>query len=340
MKGRESMGKTLKDIKFSVLDLAPIVQDSNPSESFKNSLELAQHAEKWGYHRYWVAEHHSMPGIASSATSVLIGYIAGGTNTIRVGSGGIMLPNHAPLVIAEQFGTLDFMYPNRIDLGLGRAPGSDQLTARALRRYNQSDGSDFPELLQELREYFKPYEETQLPVRAIPGEGTAIPIWLLGSSGFSARLAGELGLPFAFASHFSPDYTIPAINIYKQSFKPSNMLAEPYVMVGVNVIAAETDEKAQFLATSSQQQFLSLIRGNPTQLKPPVENMDEIWNANEKAIVYQQLKASVLGSEETVKQKLQAFLNETGADEMIINTQTYSQKDRLSSYEIVKNIVM
>ncbi|HWJ78563.1 MAG TPA: LLM class flavin-dependent oxidoreductase [Niallia sp.] len=334
------MGKTLKDIKFSVLDLAPIVQDSNPSESFKNSLELAQHAEKWGYHRYWVAEHHSMPGIASSATSVLIGYIAGGTNTIRVGSGGIMLPNHAPLVIAEQFGTLDFMYPNRIDLGLGRAPGSDQLTARALRRYNQSDGSDFPELLQELREYFKPYEETQLPVRAIPGEGTAIPIWLLGSSGFSARLAGELGLPFAFASHFSPDYTIPAINIYKQSFKPSNMLAEPYVMVGVNVIAAETDEKAQFLATSSQQQFLSLIRGNPTQLKPPVENMDEIWNANEKAIVYQQLKASVLGSEETVKQKLQAFLNETGADEMIINTQTYSQKDRLSSYEIVKNIVM
>lgn len=334
------MGKSLKDIKFSVLDLAPIVQGSNPGESFKNSLELASHAEKLGYHRYWVAEHHSMPGIASSATSVLIGYIAGGTKKIRVGSGGIMLPNHSPLVIAEQFGTLDAMYPNRIDLGLGRAPGSDQLTARALRRNNQSDGSDFPDQLDELRQYLKPYEETYLRVRAIPGEGTNIPIWLLGSSGFSAKLAGELGLPFAFASHFSPDYTKPAIEIYKQSFKPSNVLEKPYIMVGVNVLAAETDERAHYLATSSQQQFLSLIRGNPTQVKPPVENMDELWNAHEKAVVYQQLKASIIGSKETVERKLSFFLEETQADEMIVNTQAFSQEDRLKSYEILQSIVM
>lgn len=333
------MGKILKEIKFSVLDLAPIKEGSNASESFKDSLELARHAEQWGFNRYWVAEHHSMPGIASSATSVLIGYLAGGTKTIRVGSGGIMLPNHSPLVIAEQFGTLESMYPDRIDLGLGRAPGSDQLTARALRRFN-SDGNDFPKLLEELRTYLKPYEETQLPVRAIPGEGLAIPIWLLGSSDFSARLAGSLGLPFAFASHFSPDYTVPALNTYYNTFTPSGILDQPYTMVGVNIIAADTDEKAEFLATSSQQQFLNLIRNHPTPLKPPVPNMEEVWSAYEKSIVQQQLKSSIIGSEETVARKLQAFLDETQADEMIINTQVYSQSDRLRSYEIVKNIVM
>ncbi|CAI9386780.1 MULTISPECIES: LLM class flavin-dependent oxidoreductase [Bacillaceae] len=333
------MGKTLKDIKFSVLDLAPIKEGSNATESFKNSLELARHVEKWGYNRYWVAEHHSMPGIASSATSVLIGYIAGGTSKIRVGSGGIMLPNHSPLVIAEQFGTLESMYPNRIDLGLGRAPGSDQLTARALRRY-PSDGNDFPELVEELSTYLKSHEETRLPVRAIPGEGLAIPIWLLGSSDFSARLAGSLGLPFAFASHFSPDYTVPALHTYYNSFTPSDKLKQPYAMVGVNIIAADTDERAEFLATSSQQQFLSLIRNNPTQLKPPVPNMEALWTTYEKSIVQKQLKASIIGSEETVARKLQAFLDETQADEMIINTQVYSQTDRLRSYEIVKKIVM
>lgn len=333
------MGKTRKEIKYSVLDLAPIREGSNAAESFKNSLELIQHAEQWGYNRYWVAEHHSMPGIASSATSVLIGYLAGGTSKIRVGAGGIMLPNHPPLVIAEQFGTLESMYPNRIDLGLGRAPGSDQLTARALRRYHQSDGSDFPELLEELRTYLKPYKETNLPVRAIPGEGLTIPIWLLGSSDFSARLAGQLGLPFAFASHFSPDYTIPALHTYYQSFHPSEIITKPYVMVGVNIIAADTDEKAAYLATSSQQQFLSLIRNKPTQLQPPVSNMEEMWSTYEKSIVHKQLKASIIGSKETVAQKLQTFLEETQADEIIINTQVYSQSDRLRSYEIVKNIV-
>lgn len=280
-----------------------------------------------------------MPGIASSATSVLIGYLAGGTKKIRVGSGGIMLPNHSPLVIAEQFGTLESMYPNRIDLGLGRAPGSDQLTARALRRY-QSDGNDFPELVEELRTYLKPYEETQLSVRAIPGEGLNIPIWLLGSSDFSARLAGRLGLPFAFASHFSPNYTVPALNTYYNTFTPSEILDTPYTMVGVNIIAADTDEQAEFLATSSQQQFLSLIRNNPTPLKPPVPNMEELWSTYEKSIVQQQLKSSIIGSEKTISRKLQAFLDETQADEMIINTQVYSQSDRLHSYEIVKNIVM
>lgn len=333
------MGKKLKEIKYSVLDLAPIKEGSNASESFKDSLELARHAEQWGYNRYWVAEHHSMPGIASSATSVLIGYVAGGTKKIRVGSGGIMLPNHSPLVIAEQFGTLESMYPGRIDLGLGRAPGSDQLTARALRRF-KSDGNDFPELVEELRTYLKPYEETQLPVRAIPGEGLAIPIWLLGSSDFSARLAGRLGLPFSFASHFSPDYTVPALNTYYNTFTPSDILEQPYTMVGVNIIAAESDEKAEFLATSSQQQFLNLIRNNPTPLKPPVPNMEEVWSVYEKSIVHQQLKSSIIGSKETVASKLQAFLDETQADEMIINTQVYSQSDRLRSYEIVKNIVM
>ncbi|HEO8419179.1 LLM class flavin-dependent oxidoreductase [Niallia sp. FSL W8-0635] len=333
------MGKILKDIKFSVLDLAPIKEGSNAAESFKESLELARLAEQWGYNRYWVAEHHSMPGIASSATSVLIGYLAGGTNEIRIGSGGIMLPNHSPLVIAEQFGTLESMYPGRIDLGLGRAPGSDQLTARALRRF-QSDGNDFPELVEELRTYLKPYEDTQLPVRAIPGEGLKIPIWLLGSSDFSARLAGRLGLPFAFASHFSPDYTVPALNTYYNTFIPSDILEKPYTMVGVNIIAADTDEKAEFLATSSQQQFLNLIRNNPTPLKPPVPNMEEVWSAYEKSIVQQQLKSSIIGSKETVARKLQAFLDITQADEMIINTQVYSQADRKRSYEIVKNIVM
>jgi len=334
------MTKTLRDAKFSVLDLSPITEGSTAADAFKNSLDLAQHAEEWGYNRYWVAEHHSMPGIASSATSVLIGYIAGGTSKIRVGSGGIMLPNHAPLVIAEQFGTLESLYPNRIDLGLGRAPGSDQLTANALRRGGKGDGSDFPEMLEDLRNYLKPYEQTGLPVRAIPGEGLNIPIWLLGSSGFSAKLAAELGLPFSFASHFSPDYTIPALQIYHQHFRPSAVLDKPYVMVGANVIISETEEKAKFLSTSSQQQFLSLIRGRPTQLKPPVENMDEIWSAYERNVVQQQLKSSIVGTQDMVAQKLEAFLNETQADEIIVNTAVYHHQERLDSFKLLKEIVM
>lgn len=332
--------KQLQDIRFSVLDLAPIIVGGSPTKTLHNSLDLARHAEQWGYHRYWVAEHHNMTGIASSATSVVIGYLAGGTSTIRVGSGGIMLPNHAPLVIAEQFGTLESLYPGRIDLGLGRAPGTDQTTARALRREWGSNGEDFPELVDELRSYLQPPGDPQMrPVRAVPGEGLNIPIWLLGSSGFSAQLAGQLGLPFAFASHFAPEYTIPALKLYRRSFQPSEVLSEPYAMVGVNVIAADTDERAQWLATSMQQQFLSLIRGRPGQLKPPVENMDELWTDYEKAALEQRQSSSVVGSPATVQEKLQVFLDQTQADEMIVNAQIYDHQARLHSYELLAQIV-
>ncbi|WP_078428315.1 LLM class flavin-dependent oxidoreductase [Alkalihalobacterium alkalinitrilicum] len=332
--------KQLKDIKLSVLDLAPIRSGGTASDAFRYSLDLAQHAEKWGYHRYWVAEHHNMPGIASSATSVVIGYIAAGTESIRVGAGGIMLPNHAPLVIAEQFGTLESMYQGRIDLGLGRAPGSDQHTAHALRRDLRS-GHDFPEQLAELRSYFEPsIGEKRMQVRAIPGEGLQIPIWLLGSSGFSAQLAGKLGLPFAFASHFSPEYTLPALNLYRQNFQPSNELREPYVMVGVNVVAAETNEKANWLSTSYQQSFLNIIRNRPSQLQPPVESMEHLWTSMEKVAIEKQLGASVVGSPENVREKLQAFLNETDADEMIITSHIYDHRERIRSYEIVKEVAM
>jgi luciferase family oxidoreductase group 1 len=332
--------KQLRDIRWSVLDLVPIVVGGTAADSFQNSLELAQHVEKWGFHRYWLAEHHGMPGIASSATSVVISYIASGTSKIRVGSGGIMLPNHSPLVIAEQFGTLESMYPGRIDLGIGRAPGTDPLTARALRRDFQRNGDDFPELLAELRSYFNPSSSSNPRVRAIPGEGLNIPIWLLGSSGFSARLAGELGLPFAFASHFSPDYTLPALEIYRSSFRTSEVLEKPYVMVGINVIAADTDEEARWLATSQELQFLNLVRGQPTPLNPPVDNMDEIWSDYEKAAVRQQLRFMITGSRETVKEKLQTFLDATQADEFIIHTQVFDHEARLRSYEILAEMVM
>jgi luciferase family oxidoreductase group 1 len=331
--------KQLSDIPLSVLDLAPIVVGGTPADAFRNSLDLARHVEKWGYHRYWLAEHHNMTGIASSATSVVIGYIAGGTSTIRVGSGGIMLPNHAPLVIAEQFGTLESLYPGRIDLGLGRAPGTDPVTARALRRDLGSHGENFPELVEELRFYLNPPVEPQnMPVRAIPGEGLNIPIWLLGSSGFSAQLAGQLGLPFAFASHFSPHHTLSALELYRSSFRPSDVLDAPYAMVCVNVIAADTDEEARWLATSMEQQFLNLLRGRPGQLNPPVENMDEIWNDYEKAAVKQQLRCTFTGSPESVKEQLQSFLDETQADEIMINAQIYDHQARLRSYEIVSQI--
>lgn len=333
----EYKARQLRDIPLSVLDLAPILVGGTAADSFRNTLDLAQHAEKWGFHRYWLAEHHNMPGIASSATSVVIGYVAAGTSKIRVGAGGIMLPNHAPLVIAEQFGTLESMYPGRIDLGLGRAPGSDQMTARALRRTLSSSGEEFPEQLAELRAYLDPALASG--VRAIPGEGLNIPIWLLGSSGFSAQLAGQLGLPFAFASHFSPDYTLPALQLYRNSFRPSEMLAEPYAMVGVNVIVADTDEKARWLATSQQQQFLSLVRGRPGPLNPPVENMDLLWSDYEKMAIEQQLRSSIVGSPQVVKEKLQAFLDDTQADEMMINSHIFDHQDRLRSYEILMEIV-
>lgn len=331
--------KRLGDIPLSVLDLAPIVVGGTPAESFRNSMDLAQHAEKWGFHRYWLAEHHNMTGIASSATSVVIGYIAGGTSTIRVGSGGIMLPNHAPLMIAEQFGTLESLYPGRIDLGLGRAPGSDQVAARALRRDLGSHGEDFPELVHELRSYLNPPVEPEtMPVRAIPGEGLNIPIWLLGSSGFSAQLAGHLGLPFSFASHFSPNNTLPALELYRSSFRSSEVLDTPYAMVCVNVIAADSDEKARWLATSMNQQFLNLVRGRPGQLNPPVENMDELWTEYEKSAVQQQLRYTITGNPKTVQEKLQSFLDTTQADEIMVNAQIFDHQARLRSYEIVSQI--
>lgn len=327
------------DIPYSVLDLSPIVLGSTPTDSLRNTLDLARHAEKWGYNRYWLAEHHNMPGIASSATSVVIGHVAAGTSTIRVGSGGIMLPNHAPLVIAEHFGTLESLFPGRIDLGLGRAPGTDQRTMHALRRDSRNDGQDFPQQLDELRTYFDPSLASEpMHVRAIPGEGLSIPIWLLGSSGFSAQLAGQLGLPFAFASHFSPDNTLPALELYHHHFQPSDVLDKPYAMVGVNIIAADTDEEAQRLATSMQQQFLNLMRNTPTQLLPPVESMDEIWSEQEKTVLMQQLRTSIIGSPQTVKEKLQRFLNLTQAEEMMVNTQIFDHQARLRSFEIVAEI--
>ncbi|MBM7715731.1 luciferase family oxidoreductase group 1 [Bacillus thermophilus] len=323
---------------LSVLDLAPITEGSTATESFKNSVELARTVESFGFNRYWLAEHHNMPGIASSATSVLIGHIAGSTKSIRVGAGGIMLPNHATLVIAEQFGTLESLYPDRIDLGLGRAPGSDQATAYALRRTLNRGAEEFPQQVEELEEYF----HGTARVRAIPGEGLNIPIWLLGSSDFSARLAAYKGFPFSFASHFAPQYTIPAIQLYKNNFRPSKTLDRPYVMVGVNVIAADTDEKAAWLATSQQQQFLDLIRNMPSQLKPPVDNMDEIWSPLEKASVERTLDArsTIVGRPDYVREKLREFIKETEADEIIVNSQIFDPKDRVHSYEILAEMLV
>jgi luciferase family oxidoreductase group 1 len=330
--------KTFNNIPLSVLDLAPVNEGSDPSQSFQNSVDLAQHVENWGFHRYWLAEHHNMPGIASSATSVVIGHIAAATDRIRVGAGGIMLPNHATLVIAEQFGTLESLFPRRIDLGLGRAPGTDQETAYALRRTLNASVEDFPMQVGELESYFSDHSNGR--VHAIPGKGLHVPIWLLGSSDFSARLAAEKGLPFSFASHFSPAYTVPALNLYRDNFKPSDTLFEPYAMVGVNVIAADTNEKARWLASSQEQQFLGMQRGESGQLKPPV-NMDEVWTPMEKAAVQQTLdpRTTIVGDPDTVKQKLESFLAETQANEVIINSQIFNHEDRLRSYEIIAKMM-
>lgn len=333
--------KQLQDLRFSVLDLAPVIEGGTARDSFHNSLDLARHAEALGYHRYWLAEHHNMPGIASSATSLVISHVAAGTKTIRVGSGGIMLPNHAPLVIAEQFGTLESLYPGRIDLGLGRAPGSDQPAARALRRGLVSDGSDFPEQLSELRAYFDPNGAESRPpgVRAVPGEGMNIPIWLLGSSGFSARLAGQLGLPFAFASHFAPEYLLPALHLYRTSFRPSETLEKPHVMVGLGISAADTLQEAKRLATSQQQQFLNLIRGRTVKLQPPVDSMDHLWTPHEKAILRDKQKYSIAGDKAVIKERLEQILIETEADEIIIASQIYDHAARLHSYELVAEVI-
>jgi luciferase family oxidoreductase group 1 len=327
--------KSLADIPFSVLDLAPIVQGRTAADAFRNSAELAQHVERLGYKRYWLAEHHNIAGVASSATAVLIGHVAAHTKTIRVGSGGIMLPNHAPLIIAEQFGTLESLFPGRIDLGIGRAPGSDQATQRALRRDPFS--VDLPELLDELRGWLQPARPTQA-VRAIPGEGlNNIPIWLLGSSDFSARLAAELGLPFSFAGHFAPD-GMGAMLLYRQLFKPSDILQQPYAMIGTSIVACDTDEEAQRQSTTQQQKFLSIVRGSRQPLQPPVDDMESRWQGWERAAVQQRLAASIVGGPETVRRKLEALVQATQADEVMIVSDFYEQADRLRSYEIVAGL--
>jgi luciferase family oxidoreductase group 1 len=324
-------------IPFSVLDLAPINQGSDAARAFRNSLDLAQHAERWDYRRFWLAEHHNMPGIASAATAVVIGYIAGGTKAIRVGSGGIMLPNHAPLVIAEQFGTLESLYGGRIDLGLGRAPGTDQRTARALRRDLGASAENFPHDVMELQALLGPLQPNQA-VRAVPGTGLRVPIWLLGSSTFSAQLAAMLGLPFAFASHFAPGELMRALDIYRSRFQPSQQLREPYAMVGVNVFAANSDAEAQRLFTSLQQQFISLRRGTPGPLPPPVGNMDDHWSPIERAGVEQSLAYSVIGAPDTVERGLQALIAETRADELMLTAQIYDHAARLRSFEIATEV--
>ena len=324
-------------IPFSVLDLSPIAAGSTPADALRNSLDLARHAEAWGYRRYWLAEHHNMPGIASAATSVVMGYVAGGTNTIRIGSGGIMLPNHSPLVIAEQFGTLESLYPGRIDLGLGRAPGTDMATARALRRDSGGSADNFPQDVQELQSYLEPVQPGQ-KTRAVPGAGTRVPIWLLGSSLFSAQLAAALGLPFAFASHFAPDNLLQAFDLYRGLFKPSRQLERPYAMMGVNVFAADTDREAQHHFTSVQQSFVNLRRGEPGPVPPPIDDINDYASPFEKAQVDHALAYSAVGSARTVEEILRSIVSEARPDELIVTGHFYEHAARLRSFEIAAQI--
>jgi luciferase family oxidoreductase group 1 len=323
-------------VPVSILDLVPVVLGETPREALPKSLDLAQHAERFGYKRFWVAEHHNMTGIASAATSVVIGYLACGTSTIRVGSGGIMLPNHSPLVIAEQFGTLESLYPGRIDLGLGRAPGTDQRTLHALRR-DPMRADNFPEDVLELQSLLAPAKTGQA-VRAVPGAGTEVPLWILGSSTFGAELAAALGLPYAFASHFAPDALFAALQIYRKQFKPSKQLDHPYAMVGVNVVAADTDEEARRLFTTVQQSFTNLVRGAPGKLQPPIDNIEEYWTPAEKHQASRMLKYSIVGSPETVRRDLESFVALTEADELMVVSSLYDHAARIRSYEIVAEL--
>jgi luciferase family oxidoreductase group 1 len=327
------------EVAVSVLDLVGMRagEGEGAGSAIGRSVDLARHVEEWGYTRYWLAEHHSISGLACSATTVLIGHVAGATKSIRVGSGGIMLPNHAPLVVAEQFGTLEAMYPGRIDLGLGRAPGGDFQTMRALRRDLGQTGDDFPALLEELQTYLGPEKPGQA-VKAIPGQGSNVPITLLGSSDFSAQLAGRLGLPFAFAAHFAPELLYVAAQLYRDSFRPSSVLRKPYFMVGVQVIAAETDAAARRLFTTPQQRFLRLIRNQSVELLPPVESMQGLWQPWERAAVEDKLGAAIVGSNATVKAGLEKLVGDTWADEVIVVTDTYEHEDRLESYRRVREI--
>ncbi len=321
----------------SVLDLSPIAEGSDAAQSFRNSLDLAQHAERWGFKRYWLAEHHGMPGVASAATAVLIAHVAGGTSTIRVGAGGIMLPNHAPLVIAEQFGTLASLFPGRIDLGLGRAPGADQRTARALRRTLDSDPDAFPRDVLELADYFS--ASPQQPIRAVPGTGLDVPLWILGSSLYGAQLAAALGLPFAFASHFAPQQMMDAISIYRAQFKPSKQQATPYVMLGFNVFAADTHDEAVYRASSSQQAFINLRSGRPTPLPRPVEGFMDRIGPDAKALLGQVLTCSAIGTADEVRDAIERFVERTGANELMLTSQIHDHQARLRSYEIAADVM-
>jgi luciferase family oxidoreductase group 1 len=323
-------------IPFSILDLSPIIEGGDAAQSFRNTLDLAQHGERWGYKRFWLAEHHGMPGIASAATAVLIAHVGGGTSTIRIGAGGIMLPNHSPLVIAEQFGTLESLFPGRVDLGIGRAPGSDQITARALRRTLSSDVDQFPQDVVELMDYFASGKTRA--VRAIPGAGLNVPVWILGSSLYGAQLAAAMGLPFAFASHFAPAQMMEAIALYRTTFRPSARLAKPYVMLGFNVFAADTDEEAQLRATSMQQAFVNLRSGRPSRLPPPVEGYLNRVGPQERALLDNVLSCSAIGAHTTVLRELNAFVERTGADELMITSQIFDHSARLRSYEITAEI--
>lgn len=324
-------------IPFSILDLSPIPQGGSARDALRNTLELAQKADGLGYKRYWVAEHHNMPGIASAATALVIGHIAGGTRTIRVGSGGIMLPNHSPLVIAEQFGTLASLYPDRIDLGLGRAPGTDMLTARALRRDIAASAEQFPQDVQELQHFLGPVQAGQ-QIRAVPGAGSNVPLWLLGSSLFSAQLAALLGLPFAFASHFAPDDLMRALEVYRSRFEPSNQLERPYAMVAANVVAADTDAQARRQFTSQQQSFLNLRRGMPGQVPAPIDDIDAFWSPAERAMVERSLACSFVGASDTIAQGIETFIETTQADELMITAHLHDQAARLHSIELVAQL--
>ena len=325
-------------VPLSILDLAPIVEGGDAGQALRNALDLARHSEAWGYRRYWMAEHHSMPGIASAATAVALAWIGAGTSTIRIGAGGIMLPNHSPLVIAEQFGTLESLFPGRVDLGLGRAPGTDPAAAAALRRTLASDVDSFPQDVAELIDYFGPGEPGRR-VRAIPGEGLSVPIWILGSSLYGAQLAALLGLPYAFASHFAPGLMMEAIQVYRERFQPSAQLERPYVMLGFNAFAADSDEEAELLATSLQQAFVGLRTGRATQLKPPVPGYAEGLPAEVRAGLRQTLSASAIGGPDKVREVMSAFVERTGADELMITSHIYDHEARLRSFEIVAGVM-
>ncbi len=326
--------KTYKNIPLSILDLAPVLEGEEPKDSFNNSVKLAQAVEKFGFNRYWLAEHHNMPGIASSATSLLIGHIAQHTESLRVGAGGVMLPNHASLVIAEQFGTLESLFPNRIDLGLGRAPGTDQATAFALRRTLNQRVEDFPQQVLELENYFS--DEPKGYVESVPGRG----LWLLGSSDYSARLAAEKGLPFSFASHFAPQFMMEAIKIYRDNFKPSEVLDKPHVMLGINIVTADTQEEADFIATSQQQQVVHLRRNEPTKLQPPVKDLNSLITKQESLMLegVSESNTTIIGDQKVVKEKLDTLIEITGADELIINSQVFDIDARIHSYQIISQL--